>query len=130
MEKILTSKLVKIFGIRKVTLSAPGDDKEQDVLFVSLERNKSNISKGRISFRMEGVLSVFSQNEKLPMGFFHKKIDQARASDKKEFFFHSFDENNQYGIQNLCERKVSFTFVSSAQYDPDKGQITQLEVEC
>lgn len=129
MEEILITKLKKIFGTRKVTLSAPSDDREQDTLFVILERNKSSLSKDTISFKVEGVLTMFSQNEKLPLGFFLKKIDQAKAEDKKGFFFHSFDENNQYGIQNLCERKVSFVYVGSEQYDPDKGQLTDLILE-
>lgn len=130
VEEILTSKLQKIFGIRKVTFCLPGEDREQDALFVHVNRNRSSFAKNKMSFNISGEIKLFSQNEKVPYGFFNRKIEQAKKEDKDGFFFHGFDENDPYGPQNLSERKVSFTYLTTTQYDPDKGEINQLQLEC
>lgn len=128
MDKLLALKLKRIFGVKDVILGAPGDKQEQDVLFVGIERNRTSMTKNKINFMIEGVITMYSQIDKLPLGFFHKKVEQAKVQDKEGFFFHRFDEGSMYSIQNLCERTVSFVLVSSEQYDPDKGLLNRLEL--
>lgn len=89
--------------------------------------------------RVTGFLTVFSQGVldetdesagvRLPFGFFAKRIAQANPEDTRPFFFgpESDVSNSAARFQNLHERQVPFTFLYSAQYDPDRGQLNGLE---
>lgn len=129
MEERIKSKLSSIFGMR-AKLEAVGEHQEQDVMFISLSRNRSTFKGSNISYRIEGDVTIYTQINKIPIGFFNKKIDLANADDKSSFFFFNIDENNQYSIQNLCEKKLSFIYIDQEQFDPSKGQITELNLGC
>jgi hypothetical protein len=131
----LEEKLSQIFGFRKTTFNAPTVDSnngslEQDVLFVEINDSNSRISEGKATAKVLGSLVVFSQMEKLPFGFFSKKIQAADRSLTKDFFFFDIDLNpinSPARYQNISERRVRFVYLYSAQYDPAHGQITSLE---
>jgi hypothetical protein len=131
----LSHKLSQIFGFKKTTFDAPSVNStsgsfEQDVLFVEINECSSRITNGKSYARVSGSLIVFSQVEKIPFGFFSKKIQQAESNLTKNFFFYDIDlnpANSPARIQNITERRIRFVYLYSAQYDPEHGSITSLE---
>ncbi len=131
----MKEKLSAIFGMRKTTFDAPSDNSsdgtfEQDTLFVEINECTSRMTEGRAYARVEGSLVVFSQMDKMPFGFFAKKIQQADRTMSKDFFFFDIDlnpANSPAKIQNISERRLRFVYLYSAQYDPAHGAITSLE---
>lgn len=130
--KELQEKLKAIFGFEKVTLSAPSDAFEQDTLFVQIDQPNTRTSEGKVFAKVYGQLIVYSQDDKLTYGFFNKRIEKADANLTKDFFFYDTDvnvENSQARFQNIHERRASFVFFFTAQYDPKLGELTTLELE-
>lgn len=142
-ERDLQQKLKNIFGLRKVTFNAPKEDTpEQDTLFITISSARTSTA-GKVGIqraRVTGFLTVFSQamltetesnskDVRLPFGFFAKRISQAAYVDTKPFFFEEEREvtNSPARTQNLHERQVSFTFLYSAQYDPDRGELNEVD---
>jgi len=126
----LKSKLKRIFGLRKTTFDAPSESFEQDTLFVEISESYSRMTKNTQTSRVNGVLVVYSQGDKLPYGFFNKKIEQADAVLTKDFFFYGFDQNpanSPARTMNIYERRVNFVYLYSAQYDPDQGELTEVD---
>ncbi len=139
-------KLQKIFGIPKATMLAPDyDAPEQDTLFITVEDSvsKAGGKTSNVTARVKGFLTVFSQAMlsevqksngeadkamRLPLGYFTKRIHQADYALTKDFFFER--ERDVVGsparVQNLHERQVPFTYLYSAQYDPDRGEMTDI----
>ncbi len=125
----MTKKLKGIFGVSKVTFDEPGDSFEQDCIFVEVQECFSNTGQGRASAKVAGALVMFSQNEKLPFGFFNKRLQNAKAELTKDFFFFDIDvdaKNSPARLQNISERRASFVYLYSAQYDPNQGEMTSL----
>lgn len=130
--KTLEEKLQKIFGFEKVTFNAYSDAYEQDTLFIEVQQPRVKTTDGRAYARVTGQLIVFSQDNKMPYGFFNKRIEKAPNALTKDFFFYDIDVNNENSparLQNITERRVSFVFFFSAQYDPKLGELTTLETE-
>jgi hypothetical protein len=128
----LKEKLKSIFGFSKVTFDAPGESYEQDTLFIEVQKSLSRATEGRAFSRVTGQIVVYSQNNKLPYGFFHKRLGQVDKELTKEFFFFDFDvdvANSPARLQNINERRTSFVFLFSTQYDPAQGQLTDFEAE-
>lgn len=130
----MAQKLTQIFGFKKTTYSAPsaGPDGsfEQDTLFIEINECRSRVNAGKAYARVLGSIVVFSQMEKLPFGFFTKKIEQASHSATKDFFFFDIDLNpisSPARIQNIAERRVRFVYLYQGQYDPSHGELTSLE---
>lgn len=131
----LQSKLSTIFGMRKTTFDAPTTDSsdgsfEQDTLFIEVNECTSRVTEGRAYARVLGSLVVFSQVNKMPFGFFNKRIQQADHSLTKDLFFFDIDlnpANSPARFQNITERRLRFVYLYSAQYDPAQGSITSLE---
>lgn len=131
----LQEKLSAIFGLRKTTFDAPSVNSsngsfEQDTLFIEINESNSRVTEGRAYAKVLGSLVVFSQMDKMPFGFFAKKIQQANHSLTKDFFFFDIDLNpvsSPARLQNITERRVRFVYLYSAQYDPAHGLITSLE---
>lgn len=131
-KKDLQEKLSRIFGIKKVTFDEPGESYEQDTLFVEIQEAPSNAGQGTVSAKVRGSVVLFSQRNKLPYGYFNKKISQAAAADKKDLFFFDIDVealNSPARIQNISERRTSFVYLYSAQYDPAQGELKKLTFE-
>lgn len=131
----LQSKLKQIFGFSKVTFNHPamsGEAFEQDTLFVDVTESRCKVTKNRINAKVSGVLTIFSQSDKLPFGFFSKRIEKAAAQLKKDLFFHELDVQNLSSharIQNISELRGRFTFLYTQQYDPNKGKLTEFDIE-
>jgi hypothetical protein len=121
----LKTKLSNIFGLKRVTFDFPGEAKEQDILFINIDSVISSAGSGKAKAKVKGELSIFADTEKLPFGFFNKKINLALNADTIDLFFYEFDQNGEY-FGNLVERKVKFVYFYNKQYDPDQGLITSI----
>lgn len=130
----LVVTLASIFGFKKTTLNAPsvGPDGtfEQDTLFIQIDEAPFRVSEGKASAKVLGSLIVFSQFEKLPFGFFNRKIQSAPHELTKNLFFFDIDTvpaNSGARVINIAERRLRFVYLYSTQYDPSQGLITSLE---
>lgn len=132
----LAEKLTQIFGFKKTTFDAPSVSSttgtfEQETLFVEINEARSRVTEGKAFAKILGSIVCFSQMEKLPFGFFNKKIQQAPYALTKPFFFFDIDlnpANSPARIQNITERRARFVYLYSGQYDPDHGELTSLEI--
>ncbi len=130
--KDLLRRLEAIFQFDKTTMLAASDAYEQDTLFVEILSSRSRVSGangGTETARVVGTLIVFSQEDRLPYGFFTKRIEQAAADLKAPLFFYDIDVDDVESparLQNLHERRTSFLFLYDSQYDPDRGSLTSL----
>lgn len=127
--KELHTVMHKIFGLEKTTYSAPSDAFEQDTLFIEVQDVQSNAGEGKASCKVTGAVVIFSQGNKLPYGFFNKKIQQAKPEYKKDLFFFDIDTdavNSPARIQNIHERRCSFIYLYKEQYDPNQGELTSV----
>lgn len=128
--KEMSEKLKEIFGVKKVTFDEPGESFEQDTIFVQIQKSRCNTGQGKQTAKVEGALVLFCQRDKAPYGFFNKRIEQADAALKRDFLFFDMDVealNSPARLQNISERRVSFVFLYSAQYDPNQGELTSVE---
>jgi hypothetical protein len=131
----LKQKLAQIFGLRKTTFDAPSIDTgtgsfEQDTLFIEIDECRSRAGSGTVIAQVIGSIVVFAQMDKLPFGFFNKRIELSGHALTKDFFFFDIDLNQANGparIQNISERRVRFVYFYSDQFDPDHGELTSLE---
>ncbi len=131
-KKELHDNLRAIFGVSKVTYDETGDSYEQDCLFVEIQKSSSNTGQGKASAKVTGAIVMFSQRDKLTYGFFNKRLQQAAPELVNNFFFYDIDVealNSPARLQNISERRASFVYLYSAQYDPNQGLITSLETE-
>ena len=132
-KKKLKKDLQEIFGVKNVTFNEMSEDYEQEKLFVNCSTINPRISSDKMSCRVEGSITVFAQDNKLPFGFFSKKIELAKNEFKKDFFFFDIDldvASSPARIQNIHERRVSFIYIYQDQFDPSKGELTSLNMEC
>lgn len=128
--KEMGEKLKEIFGVKKVTFDQPGESYEQDTLFVEIEECLTRASHGRATAKVTGSVVIFSERDKLPYGFFAKRIAQAPGAATRDFFFFDTDVdalNSPARLQNISERRSRFVYLYSAQYDPNNGQITSVD---
>ncbi len=131
----LKAKLHLIFGLRKTTFDAATINSvtgsfEQDTLFIEVNQSNSRVTEGKAYAKVEGSLVVFSQMDKMPFGYFNKRIQQADPVLTKDLFFFDIDlnpANSPARIQNITERRLRFVYLYSDQYDPAQGQITSVE---
>lgn len=130
----MASTLSKIFGFKKVTFDAPAVSSsgtfEQETLFIELSEPNMRVTNGKAFGKIIGSLVVFAQVDKMPYGYFAKRIQQADKSLTKPFFFYDIDLNpvsSPARFQNITERRVRFVYLYSAQYDPSHGSLTSIE---
>ena len=129
--KEMAARLSRIFGLTKVSYDEPGESFEQDTLFVEIEECLSRATEGKAYAKVTGSVVIFSQRDKLPYGFFAKRLAQAALADTKPFFFFDVDVdalNSPARMQNISERRARFVYLYSAQYDPNQGALTSLDV--
>lgn len=128
----LKRRLEGIFGM-EATFDEASDEFEQDKIFIEVEVSRSRVSgaKGGLeTARVVGTMVVYSQANKLPFGFFAKKVSQAKAELTKPLFFYDFDvdlPDSPARLVNIHERRTSFVFLYDSQYDPSKGSLTSLD---
>ncbi len=129
--KELTARFEKIFGLKKVTFAAPSDSFEQDTLFIEIQAVRSNGGEGTMAAKVTGSVFTYSQADKLPYGFFAKRIAQAAPELVADLFFFDLDREtlvSQARLQNIGERRASFVFLYEAQYDPNQGSVASFEL--
>lgn len=127
-ESQLKSKLKEIFGIKKVTYDAPSEANEQECLFVEIVDVISGVKDTKALSKITGSAVLFGNADKLPFGFFAKRIKQARLQTTKDFFFYDLESNSRI-YQNIVQRSFSFVYFFEEQYDPDQGTITSVEID-
>jgi hypothetical protein len=129
-ETELKKKIERIFGIKKITFNAVDyDAPEQNCLFIDVQTCLPRVSHGRARAKVTGFISVFAAGEKLPYGFFAKRIQNANIEDTKDLFFLAEEEvlNSPARLIDINERRVGFVFLYAGQYDPDQGELTSIE---
>lgn len=128
----LSNKLSLIFGLKNISFDAHSDSYEQDTLFVEVEHSNARACEGVIHAKVVGSLVMFSQLDKLPYGFFNKKIQSAPHDLTKDIYFYEIDvspPNSPARSYNLSEKRTRFIYLYSAQYDPAQGALTSINVE-
>lgn len=131
----LLRRLEKIFGLKKTVYWKASESHEQDTLFVTVLDARPRMSSGqggRETAVVNGLITVYSQDNRLPYGFFSKAIERAAADVVKPFFFFDIDvdlQNSPARQHNIHERQASFVFLYDAQYDPNRGELSQLTLE-
>lgn len=132
-KKSLEEKFHRIFGFKKTTFDDYSDEFEQDVLFIQIDKATSRVTGTMATCRVEGTIVTFGQYKKLPFGFFNKKIEKAKPEDVKDLFFYDVDfdiATSSAKMVNLHERRTRFVYLYKEQFDPNKGQLNQLNMEC
>lgn len=122
----MVASLKRIFDLDKVTFDNPGESNEQNCMFIQVEKADVRIRDGRQISKSMGTLRVFANADKLPYGFFAKKIAEASPVDTERFFFGA--EENLGTFQNIAERRFSFVFLLDSQYDPALGTISEVNI--
>lgn len=125
-EKELATLFHRIFGVKKVTYNAPSEEREQEILFIDVVSAPSKVKKSQSTAVVTGNIFMYGNVEKMPFGFFTKKINSADAKDTEHLFFYNREQNGEY-IGNLVERRCGFIYYYKGQYDPNAGSITTLE---
>jgi hypothetical protein len=69
-EQDLAGKLERIFGFDKVTFDQVSESREQEGVFIEIERARPTIKDGKQISYVQGRVRVFAQNDKLPYGYF------------------------------------------------------------
>lgn len=126
-EAELKAKIKRIFDLDKVTYDQVSESMEQECSFIELD--EANYSFRGVSYtgRVTGRIRVFAQGDKLPMGYFQRKIQEADYSDTQHIFFYDIESNTGI-MNNLKERSMSFRYFFSGEYDPNLGTITSIEI--
>lgn len=125
-EASLKNKFKAIFEIKKVTFDDPGDAQEQECLFIEIENARNVIKDDRAKSMVTGSCVLFGNNEKIPFGFFSKKIKEADPALTKDLFFYDIEQNTRT-YRNIVMRGFSFIYFFDTQYDPDQGTINAVE---
>jgi len=131
-KKSLQDKLERIFQFKKSTFDIPSDSFEQDTLFIDVEKASTRVLDASVCSRVEGSITVFSQSNRLPFGYFSKAIDKAAAEYKKDLFFFDVDidvASSPARLQNIHEKKLKFVFLFKEQFNPERGEITSITIQ-
>ncbi len=126
-EKTLEAKIKKIFQIDRVRFDAPGESKEQETIFIEVDKSRNHFKDGRYYARVDGRLIMFAQSDKFPFGYFSKAIE-ASPDDTKDLFFYDFEGNERLEA-NIVQRSVAFVYFFNSQYDPALGNINSVSIE-
>lgn len=126
-EKSLADKMQRIFGVKKVTYQVPGEAAEQETLFIDIEDAKNTITAGKARAMVSGNALLFGPGEKIPFGFFSKRIAAADPADTKDLFFYDMEANTRRYL-NLVQRGISFVYFFDSQHDPETGSITSVAI--
>lgn len=127
-EKSLKDKFTRIFDFKKVTYDMPGESEEQECIFIEIDSTNAAIKDGRQFCKVTGKAHVFAQNDKLPGGYFAKRIKLSDLDDTRDLFFYDLEQNVRV-FQNIVRRSFSFVYFFNSQYDPETGTITSVEFQ-
>ncbi len=124
----LQTKLKNIFDMTKVSFDEPGESDEQECIFIDVSNAKQSIKDGRAYFKVSGKCHIVAPHDKLPFGFFHRKIKLADLADSKDFFFFDIEESAKMHL-NLVKRSFSFVYFFNTQLNPVDGTIESITTE-
>jgi hypothetical protein len=128
IEKSLEEKFKKIFEVNKVTFANPSKEvKEQECIFVDIDQTRTRQKDKKIIARVTGKINIYGNSDKMPLGWFDKKLIEADPADKADLAFFDIEMNTKY-YQNLVQRTASFVYFFSSQYDPNVGSITSMTI--
>jgi hypothetical protein len=120
----LSLKLQNIFGIKKVSFSKPETINEQEMIYVNVSSCNPITKDGFSICKVEGKISVFAVGEKLPFGYFSKKLYNCDPDDEKDLYFYNLESNINYmGAGGLVERTCDFILFYKEQFNPISGKI-------
>lgn len=121
-EKDLKEKFKRIFAVKKVTFDDPGKAREQECIFINVQKARNTIKDGRQISLVRGIGTIYGGSEKLPFGYLSQRIAKAKPEDTKDLFFEDIEENEpQY--RDIVQRSFNFVYFFSGQYDPNIGSI-------
>jgi hypothetical protein len=123
LEASLKENLSKIFDL-KVSFDIPGDSREQECVFVQVDKNKSTIKDKKEVAEVRGKLRIFANQSKLPLGFIAKRI-ALHPTEAKDFFFYDVEEVSGV-FNNIVERTLAFVYFYSNQYNPERGIMNEI----
>jgi hypothetical protein len=130
----LKERLEKIFGFVS-TFDIPAETFEQDIMFIDVLSPNCRVSRkadGSQTAKVIGAITIYTQEARVPFGFFNKRIEMASKELTRSFFFYDIDQDivsSPARIQNIHERRTGFVFLYDSQYDPSQGRITILNLE-
>ena len=124
-EKRLADTLKRIFDLDKVNFNHISETQEQECIFIEIESSKNQIKDAKVTAKVTGKIKVYGNIDKLPYGYFSKRIVEAKPADTKNLFFYNIEENAGTFV-NICERSMSFIYLFEDQYNPNLGEITDL----
>lgn len=127
-KKSLSAKLKRIFDIDKVSYDEPSESQEQEALFVLVEKSKNTIKEKKEIAFVQGKVLVFGSADKMPYGYFSKKIQEADAADTRDLFFYDAEENKGT-FKGIAERSMSFIYLYENQYNPERGTMTSINLD-
>lgn len=128
IEKELLDKLKRVFDIGKASMDTISDSKEQNCLFIEVQSSRYNYRDLKVTGRMSGLVTLFAPGDKLPFGYFAKRIQQADVDDTIDLFFYDLEENRLV-MKNIVERTCRFVYFFNGQFDPEVGTITSITFE-
>lgn len=126
VEKELSEKLQRIFKIKKTSFDDPGAAAEQECLFINIETSVPSVRDQIMKQKVMGTCTLFGTNQKLTVGYIPKCIQEANPGDTKDFFFHDMETNTRR-FKDKVQRGFSFVYFFSAQYDPEKGTLDEID---
>lgn len=126
-ESSLRESFKSIFEVKKVSFDQPSDSREQECIFIDIESSKNSIKDGRTVSMVTGNAFMFGNADKLPFGFFSKKIKEASQSLTSPFFFFDLELNTKQ-YKNIIQRSFGFVYFFDSQYDPETGSITSIDL--
>lgn len=127
-ETALIEKFNRIFDMKvsldlsKIKFSDVGYSGEQDCIFVEVNSSYNQISTGRARAKIVATAKVFANADKLPFGYFSKKLAAAKVGDLNDIFFYNFEDNSNLFL-NVVQRTFSFVYFFDSQYNPALGTI-------
>lgn len=128
-EKALTEKFQKIFGLKKVRFDLPAEEApEQECLFIQVDQPNVTVKSKSARARVVGQATVFGSADKIPFGFFAKRIAKADAELTKDLYFFEVEQNTRQFV-NIVQRSFSFVFFFNSQYDPEVGTIESVNFQ-
>lgn len=127
-EESLKYIIKEILDIDKVVYDKPGDSQEQECVFIIIDNSRNKITDKKQRAKVTGTIRVFAELEKLPYGYFSKKIAEAPNNLTRNLFFYDFEDNvGTFG--NIVERSASFVYLFNSQFDPSLGNIERVTIE-
>lgn len=127
VEKELSDRFKRIFKMKNVRFSMPGNDFEQECIFIDVQKSicRAAYSEKKTSYRVTGQCFIHAEQGKMPIGFLAKSIAEANFCDTKDLMFFNI-ETSKPAFANIDERSFGFVFLFVEQYDPDQGQLTSV----